>query len=847
MAGMQNLVWHLKFSLACFVVACISCIASLTHAGSDMIAKNQHLSDGQTLVSAEGNFVLGFFSPPNSTNRYVGIWYGRVSLKTVVWVANRGRPLTDSNGELALNGDGSLVIVDRGSGYIVVSYGSASNANTTAKLLDNGNFILSEGNDGSSGRILWQSFENPTDTILPGMKLGLNLKTKQNHVLTSWRSEEDPSPGVYSFGANPNSTTQFFIWQDETIYWKTEIFSKNTLLPQLEINTANLQLRFKHLFNYSYITNEDEQYFTYSLYYHDVISRLVLDSYGKIKQYEWSEELEKWNILWTFPRDICDVYAPCGVNGICDANSSIPCKCSQGFEPVSPRKWESGDWSDGCQRRVKLKCGDEVGFLQLRNLEVPYLTPFQDGWGSDIKQCEAACRQDCLCTAYVSANESKCLFWYNDMFYLQENYSGVHVDEDVFIKVAALELDGHKKKRKALTVVAVMLPLLVFSLFIFYFWRRKKMEIAKRKELLQLELPTEIIATSEFNSINAFRKHQHGSDMQLFSFSTIAAATNNFSMANKLGEGGFGPVYMGKLYQGQEIAVKRLSRTSKQGLVEFTNEIKLIAKLQHKNLVRLLGCSIHGEEKMLIYEYMPNNSLDSFLFDVGKQRILDWGRRVSIIEGIARGLLYLHNYSRLRVIHRDLKASNILLDGEMNPKISDFGMARIFGLNESVACTGRIAGTRGYMSPEYAMKGLFSEKSDVFSFGVLLLEIITGERSTSFNRLDCSLNFLGYAWEMWKNDNVELLMDPALKDSTSAHSIKRYIQVALLCVQESAVDRPTMLGVMSMLRNEAATLLNPRQPAFSYLSKEVEDNLPKKNSHGGCSANIVTISDLEPR
>ncbi|KAK9095598.1 hypothetical protein Scep_027067 [Stephania cephalantha] len=474
--------------------------------------------------------------------------------------------------------------------------------------------------------------------------------------------------------------------------------------------------------------------------------------------------------------------------------------------------------------------------------------PFQDGWGPDTKQCEAACRQDCSCTAYASANESKCLFLYSDLLNLHEDYSGVHhVDEDVFIKVAASELDGHKKKRKALTVVAVMLPLLIFGLFIFYFWRRKQMEIAKRKEVLQLELPTEIIAISEFNSINASRKHQHGSDMQLFSFSTIAAATNNFSMANKLGEGGFGPVYMGKLYEGQEIAVKRLSRTSKQGLVEFTNEIKLIAKLQHKNLVRLLGCSIHGEEKMLIYEYMPNNSLDSFLFDVGKQRILDWGRRVCIIEGIARGLLYLHNYSRLRVIHRDLKASNILLDGEMNPKISDFGMARIFGLNESVACTGRIAGTRGYMSPEYAMKGLFSEKSDVFSFGVLLLEIITGERSTSFNRLDCSLNFLGYAWEMWKNDNVELLMDPTLKDSTSAHSIKRYIQVALLCVQESAVDRPTMLGVMSMLRNEAATLLNPRQPAFSYLSKEVEENLPKKNSHGGCSANIVTISDLEPR
>ncbi|KAF2317378.1 hypothetical protein GH714_020996 [Hevea brasiliensis] len=232
-------------------------------------------------------------------------------------------------------------------------------------------------------------------------------------------------------------------------------------------------------------------------------------------------------------------------------------------------------------------------------------------------------------------------------------------------------------------------------------------------------------------------------EIAFFNLSTILAATNSFSPANKLGQGGFGVVYKGKLSNGKEVAVKRLSKDSGQGIDEFKNEVLLIAKLQHQNLVKLLGCCIQGEEPMLVYEYMPNKSLDSFLFNETRRSILDWRKRFDIIVGIARGILYIHQDSRLKIIHRDLKTSNILLDEEMNPKISDFGLARIFKGDQTHEKTNRIVGTFGYMSPEYVVFGKFSTKSDVFSFGIILLEIITGKRNNSFYQEDFYPSMIG--------------------------------------------------------------------------------------------------------
>ncbi|KAF2305007.1 hypothetical protein GH714_001007 [Hevea brasiliensis] len=326
-----------------------------------------------------------------------------------------------------------------------------------------------------------------------------------------------------------------------------------------------------------------------------------------------------------------------------------------------------------------------------------------------------------------------------------------------------------------------------------------------------------------------------------FSSSIIEAATNNFSDGNKIGEGGFGAVYRGKLEGGKEIAVKRLSRTSSQGLQEFMNEVTLIEKLQHRNLVRLLGYCLEQNEKLLIYEYMPNKSLDVFLFDTSTTVQLNYKRRLTIINGVARGLLYLHEDSRFKIIHRDLKASNILLDYEMNPKISDFGMAKIFFENESKELTDRIVGTYGYLAPEYATEGLFSVKSDVYSFGVLLLEIISGKRNNRFYFSEKRESLPTCAWKMWsKGQGMELIDSLLAKSNVAAPEVLKYIHIGLLCVQDDPAQRPTMSSVVVMLGSEIATFPQPIKPVF--VAGSASSSHPKF-----CSDNAVTLSNISPR
>ncbi|KAJ4801349.1 cysteine-rich RECEPTOR-like kinase [Rhynchospora pubera] len=407
--------------------------------------------------------------------------------------------------------------------------------------------------------------------------------------------------------------------------------------------------------------------------------------------------------------------------------------------------------------------------------------------------------------------------------------------------LATVPLTTNKGRTMKLLIIIinVIAVLLLFGSFIGFCWLKKKrysgIAISRKERRPRDDGDEPNIWSGE-----------RSSDFTFFDFNQIVKATDNFSLGQRLGQGGFGTVYKGVLKDGLEVAVKRLSAQSCQGMVEFKNEIQLIAKLQHTNLVRLVGWCIDGEEKLLVYEFMPNKSLDTFIFDKKRGVQLNWEKRFEIIEGIAQGLLYLHKHSRLRVIHRDLKASNILLDSEMIPKISDFGLARIFGPKELQANTSRVVGTYGYMAPEYASEGLFSIKSDVYSFGVLVLEIISGKRNMGFHQYGDFLNLLGYAWDRWKEGQISELISSTLTEAPEKQ-IERCIQVALLCVQENPIDRPIIADAINYLSSENVTLPEPKPPAYFNI-RVAENEFESSYFYGSSrSVNYMTMTCPEGR
>ncbi|KAL8510793.1 hypothetical protein ACS0TY_017568 [Phlomoides rotata] len=790
----------------------------------DTLSPVQTLDDGEVLTSPGQAFELGFFSPGKSTSKFLGIWY-RATPDVVVWVANRNNPITNPPGVLSLAENGTLVIrsTDQRS-KIWSSDPSRPASSPVLRLLDSGNLVLV---DNSSN--IWQSFDYPTDTRMPGMKTVGDPDSGINKYLTSWKSADDPSTGEFSFRIENNGLSQTVVKQGNKttfrgIFW-------NGYFPGYPFSPGQA-------WNNEVETSRGRLVSLFNIFNGSSITKLTMNYSGMLQRYMMNEQRDGWTDMVESPHYSCDKYGFCGNNSICSSGKTPECECLRGFKPKSEREWEIFEWKSGCHRNLPFDCQKEDGFLRFETLNFPDSLDFRLNTSMSIGECHDECLNNCNCTAYadpLSNNNTSCLMWFGDLIDVRELISGdSRPMPSVYIRVPASELEPvtdrkEKKKgsggKKLITAVAasgvgVLILGLLFGGLLLRMRRKKRARST------------------------AYKRTREESELPLFDLATIVAATSNFARENLIGEGGFGPVYKGNLSAEQVIAVKRMSKTSRQGPEEFKNEVTLIAKLQHRNLVRILGCCTEGQEKMLIYEYMQNKSLDYFIFDESRSTELNWPRRFDIIMGITRGLLYLHHDSRLNIIHRDLKTSNILLDENLNSKISDFGLARMFQGDETIESTQKVAGTYGYMSPEYAFSGNFSIKSDVFSLGVVILEIVSGKKNRGFEHSSLYQNLLEQAWVYCTEGRELELMDPCYKDTYDESQVKRCIKVGLLCVQKTAEDRPIMSSVLLMLSSEDTVLPQPRKPGFFLQSSHRYSPAGGDKSK---SSNAMSMTDIEAR
>ncbi|CAL5411035.1 unnamed protein product [Camellia sinensis] len=802
----------------------------------DTLSPNETLTDnGKLLVSSGEAFELGFFNPPYSNNRYIGIWFKNVPIQTPIWVANKNNPISDSSGLLTITGTGSIIITTNQTTTVWSSSNSSPPTppnNPILQLLDSGNLVVKNG----GGDYLWQSFDYPCDTLVPGMKLGRNLRTNQEWFLTSWKTLQDPSSGDYTYKLDHHGLPQMVLHRGSKVNYRGGSWDGVRFGGDPPLHT-------KAVVDNIFIFNSTDVYYSFKNMDDTAISRFVVNQTGSLQLLTWNERLGEWFNLMTMQRDACDDYAKCGPYGICRFGVLAACHCPNGFIPRSQQEWDMGDWSGGCVRRTPRNCSAPEGFRKLSGLKLPDSSYFLvDMTKMSLVDCKEACLRNCTCVAFALTTVSGCVVWFGELLDMKE--FSEH-GQDLYIRMAASDLDKactvkhygkgqlaekrcewesmrwwveiknhkvHVKERESGLSKKKGLPSEKGS-GRYYICQERNPPAEERLMsgplcFILFKCPRRLDKRSQKVQDNNQRiVEQEDLALLLFDLATVSSATNNFSLTNKIGEGGFGPVYRGELTTGREIAVKRLSKTSGQGLTEFKNERR--------------GYQTSGTS-------------------------LDWKKRFDIIVGIARGLLYLHRDSRLRVIHRDLKAGNILLDSEMNPKIADFGLARSFGGDQFEENTNRVIGTYGYMSPEYAINGHFSVKSDVFSFGVMVLEIVSGKKNRGFYDPDHYLNLLGHAWKLWNEGKPIKLFDVFMEDPIPTSEVLRCIQVALLCVQQRPEDRPTMSYVLLMLDSENPVLPMPKQPGF-YSERAVTDIDYSSTGKHHCTTNEITITMLHGR
>jgi hypothetical protein len=451
----------LSYYTACFSVA------------GDTLSAGQFLSESDTLLSQGSKFELGFFSPGSSLKIYLCIWYKKFDVKDIVWVANRENPLSNpSSLRLNLSEDGNLLLFGSSSNipFWLTNLTFPRSNLTEAVLGDDGNFVLRDRSNPST--IFWESFDHPTDTWLPGAKLGIDKVTGKPQQLISWKNKEDPAPGVFSLGLDPNGSNQYFLeWNRSQIYWSSGVWNGKifVFVPEMKEN---------YIFNFSFVSNENGRYFTYSLYDPSILSKFVMTSTGHIQQLTWLRNSWAWNLFWSQPKDQSDVYGLCGAFGVYRENFSSPCECLKGFEPFSTNYTSLNDWSGGCVRKSPLQCENNTYANGKKDwfMKIPIMRlPDNSKASTSGRNCEVACMNNCSCTAYAYNSSGYCVIWEGALLNLQQLSDGGEIGNNIYLRLAADERQSTKGEiftQIYVIFLSVMVELIVILVIII----RQKME-----------------------------------------------------------------------------------------------------------------------------------------------------------------------------------------------------------------------------------------------------------------------------------------------------------------------------------------------------------------------------------
>ncbi|TMW84897.1 hypothetical protein EJD97_024167, partial [Solanum chilense] len=746
----------------------------------------------------------GFYCNDQSDECHLGIFFAfpdttsterKLMDPQLVWSANRDRPVK-ANATLKLGQDGNLVLADS-DGTLVWSTNTTGKSVSGLNMTEMGNLVLFD----KANRTVWQSFDHPTDTLIPGQSLVSGRKLVASVSVTNW------SQSLLSLTII-NGSWATYIESDPPQFYYGSNDLKSSVYFSFDGQTLTVQ---------QYPPTSPAQY-------------MKLEPDGHLRVYEWEESAFDWKIISDLLMNIntgnCGYPMACGRYGICTSNGQCSCPPEQNFfRSLDERKKDVG-----CLLLTTIYCNSSQyqSFVELKNttnlaFEFNHELISSPLWfeRKKLEDCKGACLRNCSCKAVVfrydsdGATNGSCLLL-NEVFSLVDNEDGM--DKRVFLKVQnssntqnqSQTISGGKKSRTYVVIIgsslAAFFGMIISITACFVIFKKRTQDSTKAGDFMDLE--------PNFTGM-----------LTRFSYNELRIITEDFS--RKLGEGGFGSVYEGTLSNGTKIAVKRLDGLG-HVMDSFLTEVNIVGGIHHVNLVKLIGFCAEKTQRLLIYEHMVNGSLDRWIYHKDEENGLRWHTRQRIITDIAKGLAYLHDECSQKIIHLDIKPQNILLDKNFNAKISDFGLSKLIDKDESKVVT-RMRGTPGYLAPEW-LRSVITEKVDVYAFGIVLLELLCGRKNLDRSQADEDVHLLSV---FERKSEQQQLMDMVDKNNEDMQihkeAVTEMMSIAAWCLQGDFTKRPSMSLVVKALEGLVSVETNLDYD-FTSLPEIEDDNRQREDT-----------------